>query len=267
MPCGKCDRCAPGLQSLSGEVGSEVARKTGETMLILRRAALLLGLTLLAACGANDLDEPPVPLGDFALGLNIVVADNVQKVPISREATPDEWEEVMKEAVAARFGRYQGGRLYNIGISVDGYALAPPGIPVVAAPKSVLVITANIWDDATQTKLNPEGEQFTVFEGMSGDTVIGSGLTRTKRRQMEVLSQNAVKRVEEWLVRHPQWFPTDGTAPVPLVADGAEAAPGTATVAPAPAAATPGPAAAPATRRVPLPPPQPPVPIPGPSLP
>lgn len=249
-------------------------------MLILRRAALVLGLSFLAACGANDLDEPPVPLGDFALGLNIVVADNVQKVPISREATPDEWEAVMKEAVAARFGRYQGSRLYNIGISVDGYALAPPGIPVVAAPKSVLVITANIWDDATQTKLNPEGEQFTVFEGMSGDTVIGSGLTRNKKKQMEVLSQNAVKRVEEWLLRHPEWFPTDGTVPVPLPAEGEAAtdgtvptpvtAPATAAVAPisaAPVTATTGGPAQPRSVTLPLPPPQPPVPIPGPSLP
>ena len=239
-------------------------------MLNLRRLALVCGLALLSACGASDLDEPPVPLGDFALGLNIVVADNVQKVPISREASPEEWEEVMKEAVAARFGRYQGGRLYNIGISVDGYALAPPGIPVVAAPKSVLVITANVWDDATQTKLNPEGEQFTVFEGMSGETVIGSGLTRTKRKQMEVLSYNAVKRVEDWLAKHPEWFPTDGSLPVPLPAEGeAPAAPAAVPAATAAPAATVAPGTPPKPRMVavPLPPPQQPVPIPGPSLP
>ena len=66
---------------------------TGDSMLNLRRVALVCGLALLSACGASDLDEPPVPLGDFALGLNIVVADNVQKVPISREASPEEWEE------------------------------------------------------------------------------------------------------------------------------------------------------------------------------
>lgn len=230
-------------------------------MLNLRAVALMAGLSVLAACAKNDLEDPPVPLGDFGLGLNIVVADNVQKVPISREATPDEWEAVMKEAVAARFGRYDGSRLYNIGISVDGYALAPPGIPVVAAPKSVLVITANIWDDATQTKLNPEGEQFTVFEGMSGDTVIGSGLTRTKKKQMEVLSYNAVKRVEDWLLKHPEWFPKGGGVPVPLPAEAAAAG------ATAPAAA-PATAPKPATgTAVPLPPPQEPVPVPGPSLP
>lgn len=160
-----------------------------------------------------------MPLGDFALGLNIVVADNVQKVPISRDASVEEWEAVMKQAVEDRFGRYQGPKLYNIGISVDGYALAPPGIPVVAAPKSVLVITANVWDDAAELKLNEEGKQITVFESLSGETVIGTGLTRNKKQQMEALSYNAVKRVEEWFLQNPEWFglpprdpPPEGTA-------------------------------------------------------
>lgn len=171
----------------------------------IRLKAFLLSLTL-AACGQSDLAEPPVPLGDFALGLNIIVADNVQKVPISRDASPDEWEAAMKQAVQERFGRYEGSKLYNLGISVDGYALAPPGIPVVAAPKSVLVVTANIWDDAAQLKLNPEGKQFTVFESLSGETVIGTGLTRTKQQQMDALSYNAVKKVETWLLENPEWF-------------------------------------------------------------
>ncbi len=178
-----------------------------------RRPALLLSFALaLAACGQSDLADPPVPLGDFALGLNIVVADKVEMVPISRKATPDEWEAAMKKAVADRFGRYEGTKLYNIGISVDGYALAPPGIPVVAAPKSVLVVTANIWDDAAQQKLNAEGRQFTVFESLSGDTVIGTGLTRTKQQQMDALSYNAAKKVETWLLENPEWF---GLPPLP----------------------------------------------------
>jgi len=175
-------------------------------MSLRRLLALCVSLPLLVACGGNDLLEPPVPLGDFRLGLNIAVADNVQMVPISRPATPDEWEASVKKAVADRFGRYEGAKLYNIGISVDGYALAPPGIPVLLAPKSVLVITANIWDDAAEKKLNPEGKQFTVFESLSGDTVIGTGYTRTRQQQMDALSYNAVKRVEGWLLENPAWF-------------------------------------------------------------
>ncbi len=186
-------------------------------MRMLRFLGFSAALAVLAACQTNDLKEPPPPLGDFVLGLNIAVADNVQKVPISRDADPKEWEAAVKKAVADRFGRYDGNRIYNIGISIDAYALAPPGIPIVVSPKSVLVVTANIWDDATATKLNPEGKQLTIFEGASPDTVIGSGLTQNKQKQMEILSYNAAKAVEKWLLEHPEWFdlpPLNGTAAV-----------------------------------------------------
>lgn len=174
-------------------------------MILRNLTAVLLGASLLASCQKNDLAEPPVPLGNFELGLNIVVADNMKKVPISRPATVEEWEAALIKAVDNRFGRYEGQKLYNIGIAVDGFALAPPGIPVVAAPKSVLVITANIFDDAAGVKLNAEGAQFTIFESFSGETVIGSGLTRSRAKQMEILSYNAVKRVEQWILENPEW--------------------------------------------------------------
>ncbi len=175
-------------------------------MFMLRPAVLACAFGLLSACGVNDLAEPPVDLGDFVLGHNIVVADKAEMVPISRSATADEWETAMKKAVADRFGRYEGNRIYNIGISVDGYALAPPGIPVVAAPKSVLVITANVWDDAKAQKLNPEGKQLTVFESFDGESVIGTGLTKTKQQQLDALSYNAAKAVERWFLENPEWF-------------------------------------------------------------
>ncbi|MDP4031537.1 MAG: hypothetical protein Q8P60_01555 [Pseudorhodobacter sp.] len=181
-------------------------------MKLARTLAFGLCLALLAACAGNDLADPPANLGDFGLGLNIAVADNMQKVPISRDASVEEWEAAMIKAVDDRFGRYQGSRLFNIGINIDAFALAPPGIPVVVSPKSVLVITANIWDDAKGLKLNPEGKRFTIFEGLSGDTVIGSGLTKSKAQQMATLSYNAVKAVEGWLLENPAWFGLPDTA-------------------------------------------------------
>jgi hypothetical protein len=183
-------------------------------MRIIRSLALIVGLSTLAACQTNDLKEPPAPLGDFALGLNIAVADNVQKVPISRDATKEEWEAAVQKAVADRFGRYEGSKLYNIGISIDAYALAPPGIPLVLSPKSVLVVTANIWDDKARKKLNPEGKQLTIFEHMSAETALGSGLTQNKAKQMETLSYNAAKAVEAWLLTHPEWFGIKAVAKV-----------------------------------------------------
>ena len=184
--------------------------------------SFLLIAGLLAALGScsiknNDLAEPPVPLGDFVLGHNIVIPDNLEMVPLSREAGKDEWKEVMTKAMEDRFGRYDGTRIYDFGVALNAYALAPPGVPVVASPKSILVITVNIWDDATQTKLNPKPKQLTIFEEFSADTVIGSGITRNKRKQMESLSYLAVQKIQDWLVRNPQWF-TDN----PQVGDNTE---------------------------------------------
>ena len=177
-------------------------------MLMLRRLMMMVGVVLLAACQTNDLQEAAVPLGEFALGLNIAVADNVQMVPLSRKATPEQWEAAMIKAVDERFGstRYTGSKLYNIGIAIEGYALAPPGVPVVLKPRSILVVTANVWDDAAQKKLNAEGKQFHIFEKGSAETFVGSGLTQSKQRQMEILSYNAAKRIEQWFLDNPEWF-------------------------------------------------------------
>lgn len=175
-------------------------------MVIARLAALLLATTLMSACAGNNVVEAPVELGDFKLGLNIVVADDPQKVPISRDADPQDWDDSLTAALQARLGRYEGDKFYNLGVSVDAYALAPPGIPLVLSPKSALVVTATVWDDAAGKKLNEKGEQFTVFEGIDGETLLGSGLTRTADQQMEKLSFNAAKRIERWLSDHPEWF-------------------------------------------------------------
>ena len=79
-----------------------------------------LGLVLaLVACAAGDpLEEELPPMGDFRLGHNIVVADNMQQVPPSRNATPEEWDAILTAEIDRRFGAYEGDRLYHIGIAV-----------------------------------------------------------------------------------------------------------------------------------------------------
>lgn len=175
-------------------------------MIYTRLSAFCVVLSLMSACAEQTTLEPPVALGDFKLGLNIVVADNPQKVPISRDADPKDWDDKLTAAIQNRLGRYDGDKFYNLGVSVDAYALAPPGIPLVVSPKSALVVTATLWDDAAGKKINEKGEQFTIFESLDGDTMIGSGLTRTADEQMEKLSFNAAKRIERWLSDNPEWF-------------------------------------------------------------
>jgi hypothetical protein len=175
-----------------------------------RVIALIAGLAALAGCtSANDLAGPPVDLGDFRLSHRVVTSPNLTKGPMSREAGEEEWEQAMLDAIGERFDRYEGDKLYHFGISVEGYVLAQPGIPVVANPKSILIFNLTVWDDAAGKKLNQEVEQFTVFETLSGETFLSSGLTQSKEQQMQNLARNAAKRVQTYLLRMKRekgWF-------------------------------------------------------------
>ena len=176
---------------------------------------VLLGLVLvLSACAATDPLEEELPdMGDFQLAYNIVVADNIQQVPPSRSATAEEWIDVLTAEIDRRFGAYEGDRLYHIGVHVDAYALAPPGVPLVLQPRSILVISANVWDDELQAKLHEEPEQMTIFEGAAPETfLIGSGLARSREEQMQVLARNAARRIQLWMLQNPEWFSIDEEA-------------------------------------------------------
>ena len=173
----------------------------------LRTALLAAALLALAACNsARDLDEPTVALGDFYFGHNIVVAENATRGPLSREASNEEWEEAIRSEMDRRFRRFDGDRLYHLAIGVDGYVLAMPGIPVVAAPKSALIFGVTVWDDAEERKLNERPHRITVLESLGGDSIVGSGLTRSREEQMQDLSQNAARAVENWLRENIEWF-------------------------------------------------------------
>lgn len=177
--------------------------------------SLLTLLVIVTGCATASLDEPLEPLGDFSLGHNIVVAGKAQKGPVSRDATGDEWVSAMTDAISDRFGRYEGTKLYHLGISVEGFMLAPAGVPVVYSPKSALIINVTAWDDAAGRKLNDEPHQMTIFEDTKATTLlVGSGHSRTKQEQLDGLSFNAAKAIEHWVAYHHQengWFTENPT--------------------------------------------------------
>lgn len=168
-------------------------------------AALLLGL---AACGGvrDDLTKTPDPIGHFLLGYNIVVAENPQKGPVSRDATPDEWIAAVEKAVDDRFKRYDGDQYYHIAVAVEGYILARAGIPLIYSPKSVLIFTVTFYNDAEQKKINDEPIQLTVFEPCCSVPLLGTGMTRTREEQMEGLAFNAARAIERTMREHADWF-------------------------------------------------------------
>ncbi|HHL22320.1 MAG TPA: hypothetical protein ENJ52_12445 [Aliiroseovarius sp.] len=169
--------------------------------------AILMFLGL-AACssGFNDLDKVPEPMGRFLLGHTIVVVKDPEKGPLSREASDEEWKSVMETAIKERFGRYDGDKYFHIAVRVEGYVLAQPGIPIVASPKSVLVVSVTLWDDEKQAKINEEPEVFTVLERLSGETAMGSGLTQSKEEQMQNLARNAALKIHKWMLENKEWF-------------------------------------------------------------
>ncbi|MGB3244022.1 MAG: hypothetical protein WBB25_05785 [Sulfitobacter sp.] len=185
-----------------------------------RFVAALMTVLMLSACnGASDLGKPAVPLGDFNLQHNIAVAPKVQKGPLSREVSKEVLVKALTDATAERFDRYNGSRNYHFGMSVEGYVLAQPGIPLVFAPKSVLIINLTVWDDAKNLKLTPKPHQITVLESFDQGPVVGSGYTKSAEEQLKNLSQNAAKAIENYLVKQNKaegWF--NGTSAPSAVA-------------------------------------------------
>ena len=170
-------------------------------------AAVALGLGLLAGCTVNDLDGTPPPMGRFLLGHNVaIVVDEAEVGPASREIDDAAWVGALRTAVNDRFSRYDGDRYYHISVAVLGYVLAEPGIPLVLAPKSVLIADVRVFDDtAGGAPITEEPEQFTVFEE-GGEVLLGSGLTRTAEEQAASLSRNLAKQIHEWMLDNPEWF-------------------------------------------------------------
>jgi hypothetical protein len=176
-----------------------------------------LAALLLASCAeTTDVETgPPEPLGDFKLGFATVFADNAEKGPLSREATSDELEIGLKAEMDRVFGAYSGSKFYNLAVSVDTYILAVPGIPLVASPKSALIVSLNVWDDAKNARISEEHKQFTVLEKITGGSLLlGSGLTQSKEEQLIGLQKSAVKQILAWLQENDHLFAPEAAVAV-----------------------------------------------------
>ena len=158
----------------------------------MRRFFVVLPLLLaLAACASptRDLEGPTDPLGDFRIGHIGVVAPNLQKLLVSRDATQDEWIAAVTKALDDRFSRFEGGKYYHLGVSVEAYSLPPPIIP----GKSAVAMNVTLWDDAAQAKMNTEPKQIQVIK------VFESRISKNRDQQLTGLAEEAARLVEAWL--------------------------------------------------------------------
>jgi hypothetical protein len=164
-----------------------------------------LALAVLAGCTPPPPSDEPI--GDFRLGHNIVIADNIQAGPFSRELVEEEIEVAMQTAIQQRLGRFDGDGLYHVGVYVGAGVLALPGVPLVYTPQSNFVIEVSVFDNATRTRLNPEPHRLVIGEGLENTVpILGSGLTRYRQEQIENVAANAARQIEDWLRDNPEWF-------------------------------------------------------------
>ena len=177
-----------------------------------RALAGLIGLALMSACSVPDPStQAVVPMGNFALGTNAVVAVDPKKGPLSRNVDVGEFKSILEDEMERRFRRYEGERVFHMGTAIEGYVVAAPGIPLVLSPKSILIVRFTLYadevgPDGKPVKLNPETKLVTVFESFGTGAIVGSGYTQSAEEQMRMLSRNAALAIQRYMLENPEWF-------------------------------------------------------------
>lgn len=173
----------------------------------MRLLTICLAFLLFGCAAEEDLTLSPQPLGQFRLGHNIAIGDDVAKGPFSREFSATELEVALQNAVAQRLRRYDGDGLYHLGMRIGGIVLAQPGIPIVYAPRSVMIVDVTVFDNDTQSKLNEEPHRIFAGEGIQNTVpIIGSGMVRSAEEQLANLTTSAARQIEVWLQENADWF-------------------------------------------------------------
>jgi len=178
-------------------------------MIAPRVLAATVALLALAACANRaDLTEAVEPIGDFRLGHNVVLATGTTEGPLSRDASEEELETALRTEIEQRLRRYDGDGLYHIGVRIEAFVLAQPGIPIVLSPRSIMLLAVNIWDNETRERLNDDVIRITAFEGANtGVPFLPSGLVKSREQQLENLAISAAQELEELLRENEEtWF-------------------------------------------------------------
>jgi len=174
-----------------------------------RIIALFATLSLLVACGETRLDEAPEDLGAFQARILHVYTEKALQWPMSRSADHSEWTDPIKSALETRLRRYEGGQQYDVAVTLEGFMLAPAGVPVLFSPKSVVVVNVFVYD-VEQERFLAKKHQMEIFESTTGESaLVGSGHARSKQEQIQGLAVNIADKVEEWMAeqhREQGWF-------------------------------------------------------------
>ena len=160
-------------------------------------------------CSISDYpsDISPIqPIENFRLGHLVVKAENTQKGFFSRKASEQVLEDTLKNKLLISLSKQNGNHFFHISVVVSAYVLAKPGIPIILSPKSILIVDVSIFDDDSEQKVFDKPKRFSVFESLSSNTLIGSGLTLTAEEQLDNLTTIATYKINQWLVSNKDIF-------------------------------------------------------------
>ncbi|OED48375.1 hypothetical protein AB838_10610 [Rhodobacteraceae bacterium (ex Bugula neritina AB1)] len=176
---------------------------------MIRVLSMLAALALLTACGETQLNEAPEDLGAFQARVTHVYTEKALQWPLSRNAEHSEWTAPIEDALNTRLRRYSGAQEYDVAVTLEGFMLAPPGVPVLFSPKSAVVVNVFVYDVA-EKKFLAKKHQMEIFESTTGESaLLGSGHARTKQEQIQGLAINIADKVEEWMAEQHKaegWF-------------------------------------------------------------
>ena len=170
---------------------------------------LISAFLFFTSCSISDYPSnitPVQPIENFKLGHLIVKAENTQRGFFSRNASEEILEHTLKTKLTNLLSNQNGNHFFHLSVVVSGYVLAKPGIPVILSPKSVLIIDVSIFDDETEQKVFSKPKRFSIFESLSSNTIIGSGLTLTAEEQLDNLTTIATHKISQWLISNKNIF-------------------------------------------------------------
>jgi hypothetical protein len=177
----------------------------------------LILFALVAACAPPIIETAVQPIGDFALGHNIVMGDKMVKGPLSRTGDPKKISDAVQAAIGDRLSKYDGDKRYHVITRIDAYTLGRIGIPLIFSPQTALVVNVSVWDDAAQKRLNENPVQLLILENTNKANILGSGIGQTREQQIASIAKSAAFQIEDWLRKQNAeqgWF--DPKVKVPL---------------------------------------------------
>ncbi len=153
---------------------------------------------------ARSRRKPVEPLGQFQAGPRRSSWPQRRQGPRHRaDATTMNGSPGSMRRSSRRFRRYDGDQFYHLGVRVEGYVLAAPGIPLVVRAQIGVIVTVTVCG----RRRGHEAERRSPSRSPCSKRCrarrsSASGLTQTKEEQLTAAVAERRPEIENWLREH-----------------------------------------------------------------